>query len=69
MKKLTLYIFLVLMWCNVGFAELISITDIKIGDRVSEYFTSKQISEYYIDNAEKTSKVREYLEKILNILQ
>ncbi len=23
MKKLSLYIFLVLMWCNVGFAELI----------------------------------------------
>ena len=25
MKKLSLYIFLVLMWCNVGFAELIEL--------------------------------------------
>ena len=25
MKKLFLYIFLVLMWCNVGFAELIEL--------------------------------------------
>ena len=56
MKKLSLYIFIGLLWCNVGFAELISITDIKIGDRVSEHFTSTQISEYYIDDAEKTSK-------------
>ena len=44
------------MFCNVGFAELISITDIKIGDRVSEHFTSTQISKYYIEDAEKTSK-------------
>ncbi len=56
MKKLYLYIFLVLMFCNVGVAELISITDIKIGDKVTEHFTSKKISEYYIDDAEKTSK-------------
>ena len=26
MKKLSLYIFLVLMWCNVGFAEQILLT-------------------------------------------
>ena len=56
MKKLSLYIFLVLMICNVGFAELISITDIKIGDKVTEHFTSKKISEYYQDDMERTAK-------------
>ena len=56
MKKLSLYVFLVLMWCNVGFAELISITDIKIGDKVTEHFTSKQIFEYYQDDMERTAK-------------
>ena len=44
------------MWCNVGFAELISITDIKIGDKVTEHFTSKQIFEYYQDDMERTVK-------------
>ena len=56
MKKLSLYIFLIFMFCNVGFAELISIADIKIGDRVTEYFTSKKISEYYQDDMERTAK-------------
>ena len=46
MKKLSLYIFLVLMWCNVGFADDISdfeIEGISIGDNVSEFFTEMQI--------------------------
>ena len=31
MKKLSLYIFLVLMWCNVGFADVVkdALTNIK----------------------------------------
>ncbi len=55
------------MWCNVGFAELISITDIKIGDKVTEHFTSKQISEYYQDDMERTVKGEQVWGKILNI--
>ena len=46
MKKLSLYIFLVLMWCNVGFAELIKFKDIKLGDNMSEYFSDQIISSH-----------------------
>ena len=49
MKKLSLYVFLVLMWCNVVVAEKISLIDIKIGDKISEYFNSQQISKYYVN--------------------
>jgi hypothetical protein len=42
------------MWCNVGFAEKISLMDIKIGDKISKHFNSQQISKYYISNAEKS---------------
>ena len=48
MKKLSLYIFLGLMWCNVGFAELIIFSDIKIGEKVSKYFNDQEISQYYV---------------------
>ena len=54
MKKLSLYVFLVLLWCNVGFAELIIFSDIKIGDKISKYFNSQQISKYYFFDTEKT---------------
>ena len=54
MKKLSLYIFLVLMWCNVGIAETISLMDIKIGDKISKHFNSQQISKYYISDAGKS---------------
>ena len=39
MKKLSLYIFLVLMWCNVGFAgdAIDEIFGVKLNDDVSEY--------------------------------
>ena len=39
MKKLSLYIFLVLMWCNVGFADDVidMIFGVKLNDDVSEY--------------------------------
>ena len=56
MKKLSLYIFLVLMFCNVGVAELITFNNIKIGDKISKHFNSQQISKYYIHDAEKTPK-------------
>ena len=55
MKKLSLYIFFVLIWCNIGFSQ-ISLIDIKIGDKITNHFNSNQISKYYIFNAEKTSK-------------
>ena len=55
MKKLSLYIFLVLMWCNVGFAEKISFLDIKIGDKITDHFTSNQINKYYMDDEENTT--------------
>ena len=54
MKKLSLYIFLVLMWCNVGFAEKLSLMDIKIGDKISKHFNSQQISKYYVSDAGKS---------------
>ena len=46
MKKLSLYIFLVLLFCKVGFADDISdfqIEGMGIGDNVSEFFTEMQI--------------------------
>ena len=55
MKQLSLYIFLVLMWCNVGFAEKISFLDIKIGDKITDHFTSNQINKYYMDDEENTT--------------
>ena len=51
MKKLSLYVFLVLMWCNVGFAELIIFSDIKIGEKVSKYFNDQEISQYYVSGS------------------
>ena len=52
MKKLFLYVFLVLMWFNVVVAEKISLIDIKIGDKISKYFNSQQLSKYYVSNAD-----------------
>ena len=45
MKKLSLYIFFILMFYNVGFAELIKLKDIKLGDNMSEYFSDQIISD------------------------
>ena len=46
MKKLFLYIFLVLMWCNVGFAEDISelqIEGFSIGDSLLDHMSKEEI--------------------------
>ena len=46
MKKLSLYVFLVLMWCNVGVAEDISdfqIEGMSIGDNLLDYFSEEEI--------------------------
>ena len=60
MKKLSLYIFLVLMWCNVGFAEKKSLIDIKIGDKITEHFSTNQIIEYYVDDDVTEEDIRVY---------
>ncbi len=60
MKKLSLYVFLVLMWCNVGFAEKKSLIDIKIGDKITEYFSTNQIIEYYVDDDVREEDIRVY---------
>ena len=39
------------MWCNVGFAELIIFSDIKIGEKVSKYFNDQEISQYYVSDS------------------
>ena len=60
MKKLSLYVFLVLMWCNVGFAEKKSLIDIKIGDKITEHFSTNQIIEYYVDDDVTEEDIRVY---------
>jgi len=47
MKKLSLYIFLFLMWCNACFANLIIFSDIKVGEKISKYLNDQEISQYY----------------------
>ena len=57
MKKLSLYVFLVLMWCNVGFADDIAdyeIEGMSLGNSLLNYFSEKKIKEgiredYYTD--------------------
>ena len=70
MKKLSLYIFLVLMWCNVGFAdaksnECLAIEDICIGDSALDFFTEKEIKDnqhfYYKDKKFATSTINYHL--------
>ena len=60
MKKLSLYVFLVLMFCNVGFAEKKSLIDIKIDDKITEHFSTNQIIEYYVDNDVTEEDIRVY---------
>ena len=52
MKKLSLYIFLVLMWCNAGFADDISdfeIDGISIGDSLLEHMSEEDITKNITD--------------------
>jgi len=54
MKKLSLYIFLVLMWCNVGFAEEISYNslneNIKKGYKITKETSSQKIKTFTLKN-------------------
>ena len=50
MKKLVLFIFLSLLWCNVGYTKnCISIEKICLGDSAIDFFSMKELkdSEYY----------------------
>ena len=60
MKKLSLYIFLVLMWCNVGVADDISdlqIEGISIGDSLLDHLSREEI----ITEIERTKPAYNYL--------
>jgi len=69
MKKLSLYVFLVLMWCNVGFAEEIKEIEVEgmsLGDSLLEYFSKEEIKEttvpgVYPDKFETTYNIKETL--------
>ena len=54
MKKLSLYIFLVLMWCNVGFADEISYNslneNIKKGYKITKETSSQKIKTFTLKN-------------------
>ena len=54
MKKLFLYIFLVLMWCNVGFADEISYNslneNIKKGYKITKETSSQKIKIFTLKN-------------------
>ena len=60
MKKLFLYIFLFLIWCNVGFAEKIYLKDIKINSNITNYFSPKEIDLYNTEIDGKYGKKRKY---------
>ena len=48
------------MVCNVGFAEKKSLIDIKIGDKITEHFSTNQIIEYYVDDDVTEEDIRVY---------
>ena len=54
MKKLSLYVFLVLMWCNVGFADEISYNslneNIKKGYKITKETSSQKIKTFTLKN-------------------
>ena len=54
MKKLSLYVFLVLMWCNVGFADEISYKslneNIKKGYKITKETSSQKIKTFTLKN-------------------
>ena len=60
MKKFLGILVLGLLWCNVGFAEKKSLVDIKIGDSITEHFSTNQIIEYYVDDDVTEEDIRVY---------
>ena len=62
MRKLSLYIFLVLMWCNVGFTEEITdfeLDGISIGDTLLKHMSEEEI----MSNQEDSNKAYKNLGK------
>ena len=68
MKKLYYYFYFILFFSANALAQQISLSDIKIGSKLTNYFTSNEISKYYQDNMEKNAKGEDFGAKILNIL-
>ena len=61
MKKLYLHVFLVLMWCNVGFADAISEFEIgsaKLGKSILEVMTVDQVTENIVN---RRDDVKQYV--------
>ena len=54
MKKVFIYILLILTWFNNGLAKNYSLIDLKIGDNILKYFNTEQINKFYIKDAEKS---------------
>ena len=56
MKKLYYYFYFILFFSTNALAQQISLSDIKIGSKLTNYFTSNEISKYYQDDMEKNAK-------------
>ena len=56
MKKLYYYLYFILFFSTNALAQQISLSDIKIGSKLTNYFTSNEISKYYQDDMEKNAK-------------
>ena len=58
MKKLSLYIFLVLMWCNVCFSEIsdYEMAGAKLNISISEIMNADQVAENVISRDERDEK-------------
>ena len=50
MKKLLIIMILTLLFNGNVYANKISLIDIKIGDKMNDHFSNKQISKYYVQN-------------------
>ena len=56
MKKLYYYFCFIIFFSTNALAQQISLSDIKIGSKLTNYFTSNQISKYYQDDMERNAK-------------
>ena len=56
MKKLYYYFYFILFFSTNALAQQISLSDIKIGSKLTNYFTSNEISKYYQDDMERNAK-------------
>ena len=64
MKKLSLYVFLVLMWCNVGFADAISeyeVAGAKLGKSILEIMSRDQLIENIMSTAKGSETSKRYI--------